>query len=353
MVEPKLKYTLALKNIRLYGRLVNHLGLKGYIARRIVYMLILIYLVATVNFVLFNLMPGTTLAKYVANVEGKMDAEKLAKLKESFGFDKPLHERYVLYLRNMLTWNFGESYESRASVQGEIIRALPNTLLLMGVAEVAAMTVGILLGVIVAYKRGGSLDTGIVTVSLATYSIPVFWIGWLFLSFFAVQLKWFPVGGLVPKEWALSPPTNLFEYWAGRLYMITLPALTLFIFLIGGWILLTRATVLETITEDYVATARAKGLAERTVLFKHVLKNASLPIITSIALTFGFLISGAIITETVFSYGGMGLLVWKAISQSDVPVMQAFFFVIALLVVVANFVADLLYGVVDPRIKYG
>lgn len=243
MVEPKLKYTLALKNIRLYGRLVNHLGLKGYIARRIVYMLILIYLVATVNFVLFNLMPGTTLAKYVANVEGKMDAEKLAKLKESFGFDKPLHERYVLYLRNMLTWNFGESYESRASVQGEIIRALPNTLLLMGVAEVAAMTVGILLGVIVAYKRGGSLDTGIVTVSLATYSIPVFWIGWLFLSFFAVQLKWFPVGGLVPKEWALSPPTNLFEYWAGRLYMITLPSLTLFIFLIGGWILLTRAHV--------------------------------------------------------------------------------------------------------------
>jgi len=135
--------------------------------------------------------------------------------------------------------------------------------------------------------------------------------------------------------------------------MITLPAITLFIFLFGGWILLSRATVLETITEDYVTTARAKGLPERTVLFKHVLKNASLPLITSAALTFGFLISGAIITETVFSYGGMGLLVWKAIQTTDIPAMQAFFYVIALLVIVANFVADLLYGVIDPRIKYG
>jgi len=213
--------------------------------------------------------------------------------------------------------------------------------------------VGILLGVIVAYRRGGSWDTGVVTASLATYSLPVFWIGWLLLSFFSVQLKWFPVGGVVPREWALNPPTNIFEIIAGRLYMIILPSLTLFIFLIGGWIFLTRATVLETITEDYVSAARAKGLAERTILFKHVLKNAALPIITSIALTFGFLISGAIITEAVFSYGGMGMLVWRSISQIDVPVIQAFFFVMALLIVVANFVADLLYGVVDPRIKYG
>jgi peptide/nickel transport system permease protein len=329
------------------------LGLKGYIVRRIIYMIILIYLIATINFVLFNMMPGTTIAKYVARVSGKMDAEKLAKLKAVFGLDRPLHERYILYIRNMITWNFGETYDSQSSVRDSILRVLPNTLLLMGVAEIGSMLVGILLGVIVAYKRGGSLDTGVVTVALATYSVPVFWIGWLLLSLFAVQLKWFPVGGVVPKAWALTPPTNVFEFIAGRLYMITLPAITLFIFLIGGWILLTRATVLETITDDYVATARAKGLAERTVLFKHVLKNASLPIITSIALTFGFLISGAIITETVFSYGGMGLLVWNAITRVDVPILQAFFFVIALLVVVANFVADLMYGIIDPRVKYG
>jgi peptide/nickel transport system permease protein len=175
----------------------------------------------------------------------------------------------------------------------------------------------------------------------------------MILSFFAIQLGWFEVGRVEPQIWAINPPTSILEYLAGRLYMIVLPAFTLFVFLFGGWILLTRATVLETITEDYVTTARAKGLPERTVLFKHVLKNASLPLITSVALTFGFLISGAIITETVFSYGGMGLLAWNAILTKDVPVMQAFFFVIALLVIIANFVADMLYGVIDPRIKYG
>ena len=330
------------------------MGLKAYIARRIIYMIILIFLVATVNFLLFNLMPGTTLSKYVANLGGvAMTEERLLELSKSYGLDLPIHERYVLYIRNMVTWNFGYSYETRNYVQDDILRVLPNTLVLMGIAELGAMLVGILLGVVAAYKRGSNLDTFLITTSLATYSVPVFWIGWLVLSAFSLNLKWFPVGGLVPIDWAFNPPTSILQYVSGRLYMLTLPAFTLFIFLFGGWILLTRATVLETITEDYVTTARAKGLPERTVLFKHVLKNASLPLITSAALTFGFLISGAIITETVFSYGGMGLMIWAAIATTDIPVMQAFFFVIALLVVVANFVADLLYGVIDPRIKYG
>jgi len=208
---------------------------------------------------------------------------------------------------------------------------------------------------VAAYKRGSKLDTGLVTASLSTYSIPIFWIGWLMISFFAIQLGWFQPGGLEPKAWALpgGRPTTILGWIAGRLYMITLPAITLFIFLFGGWVLLTRACVLETITEDYVTTARAKGLRERTILLKHVLKNASLPLITSVALTIGFLIGGAMITETVFSYGGMGLLTYAAIFRTDIPIMQAVFYVTALLVIVANFVADLLYGVIDPRIKYG
>ena len=332
------------------------MGLQSYLVKRIIYMIILIFLVATANFILFNMMPATTLNKYItktAQAGTRMTAEKLAELKATFGFDKPLHERYVIYIRNMLTWNFGYSYETRNYVQNDIMMALPNTLFLMGIAEIGAMIVGILLGVIAAYKRGGGIDTFLVTTSLATYSVPVFWIGWIMLSFFAIYLGWFEVGGIEPIAWAVDRPTGILTILAGRLYMITLPAITLFIFLFGGWILLSRATVLETITEDYVTTARAKGVPERTVLFSHVLKNASLPLITSAALTFGFLISGAIITETVFSYGGMGLMVWKAIASSDVPTMQAFFYVIALLVIIANFVADLLYGVIDPRIKYG
>lgn len=329
------------------------MALKSYIAKRLVYMILLIFLVASVNFLLFNLMPGSPLDKYVQDLRGKMTEERFEELKAIYGLDKPLHERYILYVTNMFTWNFGYSYESRDYVQNDIIMVLPNTLLLMGVAEIGAMIIGILLGVIAAYKRGSSLDTFLVTASLGTYSVPVFWIGWLMLSFFALYLGWFEVGRVEPQIWAIHPPSSIIEYVAGRLYMIALPAITLFVFLFGGWVLLTRATVLETITEDYVTTARAKGLPERTVLFKHVLKNASLPLITSVALTFGFLISGAIITETVFSYGGMGLLLWNAIQRNDIPVMQAFFFVMALLVIVANFLADILYGVIDPRIKYG
>lgn len=329
------------------------MGLKTYVVRRMAYMVILIFLAASFNFIIFNMMPGTTLQKYVAKVGSKMTEEQLNKLRAVFGFDKPLHERYLMYIKNMLTWNFGDSFESRISVKKEIMLALPNTLLLMGVAETIAMIVGILLGVVAAYKRGSVLDTTLVTASLATYSIPIFWIGWLVVYFFAVYLGWFETGGFVPQSWAVHRPDSILGIISGRLYMVTLPAFTLFIFLFGGWILLTRACVLETITEDYVTTARAKGLAERTVLLKHVLKNASLPLITSIALTFGFLISGAIITETVFSYGGMGLLTWRAIQTTDIPVMQAIFFVTALLVIVANFLADLIYGVIDPRIKYG
>ena len=332
------------------------MGLQSFIAKRIVYMVLLIFLVASVNFVLFNMMPAMTLNKYIVQTVsggGKMTEARLDELKALFGFDKPMHERYIIYIRNMLTWDFGYSYETMNYVQNDIMMSLPNTLFLMGLSELAAMLVGILLGVIAAYKRGGSLDTFQVTSSLATYSVPVFWIGWIRLSYFSINLGWFEVGGVEPIAWTINRPEGILSVMAGRLYMAFLPALTLFIFLYGGWILLTRATVLETITEDYVTTARAKGLPERTVLFKHVLKNASLPLITSAALTFGFLISGAIITETVYSYGGMGLLVWKAIANTDVPVLQAFFYVIALLVIVANFVADLLYGVIDPRIKYG
>jgi peptide/nickel transport system permease protein len=319
-------------------------------------MVLLIFLVATVNFILFNLMPATTLEKFVLQAQGKMTPERLEELRTTFGLNKPLHEKYVIYISNMLTWNFGFSYETRNYVQQDIARCLPNTLALMGLSEIGAMIVGILLGVVAAYKRGSTVDTALVTTSLATYSVPVFWIGWLMLSLFSVNLGWFEVGRVEPIAWAINHPLArgaILEYIAGRLYMLFLPAFTLFIFIFGGWILLTRATVLETITEDYVTTARAKGLPERAVLLKHVLKNASLPLITSAALTFGFLISGAIITETVYSYGGMGLLIWNAVSMTDVPVMQAFFYVIALLVIVANFVADLLYGVVDPRIKYG
>lgn len=330
------------------------MGLKGYLAKRIVYSIILIFAVLTVNFMIFALMPGDPLMQYVVTIQKRITPEDLVRLRASLGLDKPLHERYVLYLQSMLTWNFGKAYgRGGADVASLIMERLPNTVILMGLEAIVSIIIGVLLGVIVAYKRDSILDTSLVTGSLITYSVPIFFIGWLIIFAFAVELQWFPLGGTVPREWGRFPPTNIFIIIGGRLYCLALPLLTLFLFGVGGWILLTRACVLETITEDYVVTARAKGLSERTVLYKHILKNAALPLITNVAMTFGFLFSGAIITETLFDYNGMGLLIWSALHPPDLPVLQAVFYVIALCVIVANFIADLLYGIIDPRIRYG
>lgn len=331
------------------------MGLKGYIARRVVYMLILIWAVITVNFLIFSLMPGSPLDTYVAGLK-KMDAAKYEALKEHFGLNKPLHEQYFISLRNLATFNFGVSYNFRTPVFDVIMRErLPNTLVLMGLSTFIHIVLGMLIGVVVAYKRGGVFDTAVVTASLITFSVPIFFLGWLMIAFFALYLGWFPSSLEQPIAWNRVPP-NALEFISGRLYHLALPTITLVLFTMGGWILLTRACVLETINEDYVMTARAKGLKERTVLYKHVLKNASLPLITNAALSFAFMVSGAIITETLFSYRGMGLLTWNAIASGggpDLPLLSAIFYILALCVIFANFIADLLYGVIDPRIKYG
>ncbi|MEM2143974.1 MAG: ABC transporter permease [Candidatus Jordarchaeaceae archaeon] len=228
-----------------------------------------------------------------------------------------------------------------------------RTLELMGFAEIITVILGILLGAFAAYKRGGATDSFLVVGSLFTYSVPIFWLGWLIKYAFAHQLGLFPSSGMYPAAWVGNWPKDIFTYISGRLYHLALPALTLTLFSIGGWILLTRACVLENITEDYVITARAKGAKERTVLYKHVMKNASLPIVTSVVLAVAGLVGGAIITETLYSYQGMGLLTWNAIQQRDIPVLSAVFYVTTLLVIIANFVADILYGILDPRIKFG
>ena len=329
------------------------MGLRGYVLKRLVYMAILIWAVITVEFLLFSLLPGNPLEAYVTGMRGIITEERMDQLRAAFGLDRPLHEQYINTVVRLLTFNFGLSAHSTAPVSFEIMRRLPNTLVLMGLSTVLSIIVGTLLGVLTAYKRGGIFDTGMVTASLFTYSVPIFFIGWLLIFVFALQLKWLPSGMIQPQEWAHNPPANVIEYVAGRLRHLVLPTLELFLFSVGGWILLARACVLETITEDYVVTARAKGLNERTVLYKHVLKNASLPIITSVALTFAFMISGAIITETLFTYDGMGLLTFRALNPPDLPVLQGIFFILALCVIFANFIADLLYGIIDPRIRYG
>lgn len=341
------------------------MGLRSYIIKRVIYSTILLFFVLSINFAIFQLMPGDPMELLASS--GRLRAGQPEEIQKLWGFDEDLHVRYGKYIVNMLTGKFGYSYYSLSPVAVEISVRLTNTFLLVGSATVLSLIIGIILGVMAAYKRGGIFDNVSVIAALATYSLPSFWMGMMLLLIFSFRLHWFASSGTHPIEWVYNWPAPLAVFQilgteisipslieiGGRLKHLFLPVLTLTLFSYGGYLLFTRASMLETLTEDYVVTARAKGLKERTVLFKHAFKNASLPIITTAALSFGFLLTGAIITEQVFTYPGLGKWIWDAISYTDYPVLQTIFFIIALCVIVANLIADLLYGIIDPRIKYG
>jgi peptide/nickel transport system permease protein len=355
------------------------MGLRGYVARRLVYAVILLIAALALNFIIFELMPGDLATQYL-NVRG-VNSDQLVILinqwKHTWGLDQPLHIRFGIYIQNMLTWNFGKSMVSLSPVSDAILMRIPWTLMLIGLATVFSILLGIITGVVSAYKRGSTLDSGILMSALMLGSVPVFWLGLVIIIIFAGWLRLFPTGGAYPTEWAV--PGNLpvvgavhssiassngmstvfalgsgtTEYFLGIITHAFLPVFTLSLFLFGGYTLLARATMIDALTEDYIVTARAKGVSETSVLFRHALKNASLPIITAVALAFGFLFSGATITETTFSYPGLGLYIFNSVQLKDFFAMQAIFYIITLMVIIANILADFLYGVIDPRIKYG
>ncbi len=333
--------------------------LRAYLARRLAHTVILVLFLIVLNWVIFQLMPGVQGS--IAALIGKPSTE--AGVKEQvyqnylrlYGLNRPPLERFATYFWDMLTFNLGTSFQTNHPVLQDIVQSgrLENTILLVGSSTVLSIVIGISLGIFAAHKRGGSLDGFWVTTSLTTYSLPTFWIGVSFILIFAIALGWFPTGGVTPNSWAQSGllpslPIQLL----GRLQYLFLPTLTLTLFSYGGFLLLTRATMLETLGDDYIVTARAKGLSERTVLFHHAFRNASLPIVTASALAFGFLLSGAIVTETVFNWDGLGLWLFNAIGWKDYPVMQAMFYILGLSVIAANFISDIIYGMIDPRIKY-
>jgi len=346
------------------------LGFRGYLVKRIINTLVLILFVILLNFIIFELLPGQQ-----GSINAIAENPKLPQaVRKQIVFDEELRlglvcggtpdnpipcqiwDKFGRYFVAMVTFNFGYSFQTGNPVMTDIVTSgrLENTLLLLGVSSVVSIVIGIFLGTIAAKRRGGLFDSASVTASLTTFSLPTFWMGLLLILIFSFTLHWFPTSGVTPAEWIKpeAAPQNFIAQIPGRMAHLFLPALTLTLFFYGGYLLLARATVMEALSEDYITTARAKGLPERTVLFKHALKNASLPLVTAAALQFGFLLSGAIITETVFSWDGLGYWLYQAIGWRDGPVLQAMFFIIALCVIVANFASDILYGVLDPRIKY-
>jgi len=328
------------------------------LAKRILYTIILIVFVILLNWIIFEAMPGASGNLYsILGQTGRLGPAQYNAQVRLYGLDQPYWTRFYDYIRNMLTFQFGFSYQSNQDITIQLFQSgyLYNTLELLGTSTVISIAIGVLLGILISRKRGSTSDNFWVTSSLTTFSLPTFFIGILLILVFAITLGWFPPGGLYPAGWDNYSLHLRPAFWLQilvRLQYLFLPALTLTLFGYGGFLLLTRATMSEALSEDYILTARAKGLSERSILMKHAFKNASLPIITSSALSFGAILSGAIITETIFNWQGLGLWLYIAVLTKDYPVMQAMFYVIALSVITANFVSDILYGIVDPRIKY-
>ena len=330
--------------------------LRSFLLKRLAYTVVLILVVIVVNWVIFEGIPGQNAAQQLLSANPRNNNPQQRAIQCAlWNCNASRTDQFVAYFHAMLTFQFGISFQNSLPITTQIIQQgrLQNTLLLLGSSTILAIIIGIVLGIIASARRDSLLDKATITTSLSTFALPTFWIGEVLILVLAIGLHWFPSGGVTPAEFAIpghipSLPAQILI----RLQYLFLPALTLTLFTYGGFVLLTRATMLEALNEDYILTARAKGLSRRVILFRHAFKNASLPVITNAALAFGGILAGAIITETVFAWNGLGFWLFQAVQVKDFPVMQAMFYLISLTVIAANFISDVLYGIVDPRIRY-
>lgn len=322
------------------------MGLRRFIARRTLEMLFTIFVAMCINFFLFRIVPGNP---YQILLDPKMSPEARLQMIERLGLDRPLLEQFGVYLINFITGFWGRSIRQQRPVVNILSERIPNTLLLMVPTFFLTVSVSLLLGVLAARRRGKKVDVSLLGICLLLSSMPVFWLGGTLLAVFGVIFNIFPVAGILTP--GASYP-NALVYISDVLRHLALPSMTLFLVSLGGYFLLVRNSVLDVFTEPYILTAEAKGLDPKTILFKHALRNAMLPVVTVIAMNFGFLIAGTVLTETVFSWPGMGLMMYEAIMARDYPVLETSFLLLTLFVVLANFVADIIYGYLDPRVKY-
>ena len=317
-----------------------------YVLRRLAGAAPLVLGIATIIFFLINLAPGGPIDLIIAPGVSQEVREQMIR---NFGFDRPLHVQYFRWLTSMLTGDFGYSISYSMDVKSVLLDFLPNTLVLSLCALVTAFFFGIVLGTVQAVRQYSLLDSGLSVTLLFFYSMPSFWLALMLMLIFGLTLGWFPISGTGSTGAEFLPPLARL---VDRLRHLALPTLSLALVLMAGIARYMRGSVLEVVRQDFVRTAHAKGLPERVVVFKHALRNALIPIITLVGLYLPFLFSGTVFIEYVFSWPGMGRAIVGAIFQRDYALVMAGTFFFASMVVVANLVADILYAVVDPRIRY-
>ncbi len=313
--------------------------MRAYIGRRLLLIIPTILVVAIFTFGLLQITPGDPAALLAGEEE---TAEDIEKIRRSLGLDKPVSQQFVEWIGKLARGDLGTSIRSGKPVTGIIIGRLEPTIALTILTEIVAVSVAIPLGVLAAWKANTWIDRLVMGFSVLGFSIPVFWLGFLLIWVFALTLQWLPAGGY-------ERIFNGFWPFAERMILPTVSAALVIMALVAR---ITRASVIEVLQEDYVRTARAKGLGERLVLWRHTLKNASLPIVTIIGLGFAALLTGVVVVEVVFAVPGLGRLLQDAIKARDYPIIQGLIIFLSAIYILVNLAVDVIYAYLDPRIRY-
>ncbi len=324
-----------------------HMG--KYILRRVLQSFIVILGVTLLSFLTIHLSGDPT---YLF-VSERASEQEIIETRAKLGFDRPLPEQYLTFLGKLVQGDFGNSLRSRKPAIELVLERLPATLELTFCAMIFSITLALPIGIISAIRRGTPVDGGVMLLAMFGQSMPSFWLGIMLLLFVGLQLRWLPISGHEPilsvmlegnVGGAITALPEAIRY-------LILPSITIGVFSLSRNARLIRSSMLEVLNQDYIVTARSKGLNQRGVIFKHALKNAMLPVVTLLGLEFGFLLSGVVVTETVFSWPGVGRLVFNAITQRDIPVVQAAVVTFSFMFVLLNLLVDILYVQLDPRIR--
>ncbi|MFC1804199.1 ABC transporter permease [Thermoproteota archaeon] len=321
------------------------MGLRGYIVRRMFQLIPMIFGLLVINFTLIH-MGGDPV--YVLAGEDA-SPEYLEVVRERYGLNKPLHIQFIAYISNVLQGDLGTSWRWSEPVSKIIWERIPNTLLLVFTSQILGILMGIILSIITARIYPSKTEAIISGILLAFYSMPLFWFGVIMLIIFAFQLRWFPIGGIISIDKELTGTSYILD----RLWHLFLPVFTMTV----AWLMpmyqrITSASVIEVMNEDFITTARAKGMDEWSVFIKHALRNALLPTVTVAGMYFGLMFSGAILTETIFSWPGIGRLMFEATINRDFPVLMGIFLIVSITVLLATLLTDIVYAILDPRITY-
>lgn len=317
-----------------------------FITGKLLQYLIVIFLMLTLNFLLPRLMPGNPLVFLAGEDVGFMSSAEKDAILDKYGLNDSILEQYGTYIKNIFTGDFGYSYQQKRPISELLMERLPWTMLLTGLGLVLSTVIGVMFGAISAWRRGTNTDANLLTVFMFLSAMPSFWVGMILVSIFSAQLGWLPVFG---AESAWSNYTGMDRLIDIGKHLI-LPLATLILISVTSTFMIMRYSMLNVLGEDYIMMAKAKGVKEKVIKYKHAMRNALLPVATVFMLSLGFTLGGATVIETVFAYPGVGRLMFESVLSRDYPLIQATFLIITFSVVIANFLADLIYPLLDPKV---